>query len=67
MRQFQPNFTNISHDSRAIVEILLYDSHKTFLRVSHDILLNVAWSHFHSYDSQETFLRVSHDICMNAS
>ena len=36
------NFANISHDCHAIVAKHLYDSRETFVRVSHDVLSNVA-------------------------
>ena len=62
MCEFQSNFENISRDCRTIVGRLSHDSRETFVRVSHDFPMNVAYIHFHSYDSHATFVRVSHDI-----
>ena len=65
IREFRPNFENISHDCRAIVARLSHDSRATFVRVSHDFPANVSYFHFNSYDSRATFVRVSHDIRTN--
>ena len=54
IREFRPNFENISHDCRAIVARLSHDSRVTFVRVSHDFPANVSYFHFNSYDSRAT-------------
>ena len=59
IRDLGSNFENISRYCCAIVARLSYDSGKTFVRVSHDVLTNVVLVSFSFVRQSRDILRVS--------
>ena len=59
--EFQSYFASLISQLSPIFARHLFDSRETFVRVSHNILTNKDWFHFHSNDSCDTFMRVSNN------